>query len=56
LKDRSRITVWDVDGHIAVTAIVSESAGALKSYPHMGGKMQKNLLPVTGESVLAGIS
>jgi phosphopantetheinyl transferase len=56
LKDRSRITVWDVDGHVAVTAIVSESVDALKRYPHMGGSNQKRLLPVTGESVLAGIS
>ncbi len=56
LKDRSRITTWHVDGHIAVTAIVSETPAALREVPTIGGRMESDAVLARQGSVLVGIS
>lgn len=56
LKERSRITVWDVDDHVAVTAIVSDTPAAFKGLPQNGGHMEQRPIPLEREIVLAGMS
>lgn len=55
LEDRSRITVWDVDDHVAVTAMVSSTTAPLRNVPHLGGRLER-LTPVNQKVILAGIS
>jgi phosphopantetheinyl transferase len=56
LQDRSRITVWDVDDHVAVTAIVADSPAALNALPQIGGKLDQQPASVEREIELVGIS
>ncbi len=55
LKDRSRIATWDVDGHIAVTAIVSQTPAELREVPTTGGRTESDAVPHQ-QPVLAGSS
>lgn len=55
LKDRSRIIVWDVDDHVAVTAVVSPTPEALLDVPRIGGKTETNPASTKQEIVLAGV-
>lgn len=54
LNERSRITVWDVDDHVAVTAMVSSTAAALKDVPQLGGRMEKQFAQSIGDITLVG--
>ncbi|MCA9069530.1 MAG: 4'-phosphopantetheinyl transferase superfamily protein [Planctomycetaceae bacterium] len=54
LNERSHITVWDVDDHVAVTAMVSSTSAPLKNVPHLGGRLER--LAPSREAILAGIS
>jgi phosphopantetheinyl transferase len=56
LKGRSLLSVWEVDDHIAVTAIVAESAEALSHLPQLGGKLDERKDATIQDIVLAGIS
>ena len=56
LKDRSRISVWDVDDHVAVTAVVANSPEALLQVPRIGGKTRKEVESSRQENILVGIS
>ncbi len=55
LKDRSRLAVWEVDDHVAVTAIIADSPLALKGLPQIGGKTEQRHVPSSRENVLAGM-
>ena len=56
LKDRSRISVWDVDGHVAVTAIIAGTPLALKAVPQIGGQTDQEPVSADREIELVGIS
>lgn len=53
-KDRSQINVWDVDDHVAVTAIVASSPKLLLEAPGIGGKAEKQ--PDVTKHILVGVS
>lgn len=56
LRDRSRLTVWEVDNHMAVTAIVAETPLVLEHLPQIGGKLEQRQVQPPAEIVMAGMS
>jgi phosphopantetheinyl transferase len=56
LRDRSRLTIWEVDDHIAVTALVADSPERLKPLPQIGGKLDESQIQPFQEIVMAGMS